>query len=95
MMSLILVALISIIIGIIMMLALMSAVFVKVDRVIELLEEDEDDDAIDCPHCKSVNRLFVAIHWNMNMPDVGQCPECTRTWKKINTKEFPHLKEIK
>jgi len=97
-MNSILIALISVIVILIVVILAQIALIVKVDKIIELLEEEaeeENDDVIDCPHCKSVNRLFVAVHWNMNMPDVGQCPECMKTWQNTNTKEFPHLREVK
>ena len=95
-MNSILIALISI--SIILIVVMLVLIKLKVDKIVEILEEEEEeenDDIIECPHCKSTDRLFVAIHWNMNMPNVGQCPECMKTWQNFNTREHPHLKEVK
>ena len=96
-MNSILIALISI--STILIVVMLVLIKLKVDKIAEILEEEEEeeenDDIIECPHCKSTDRLFVAIHWNMNMPNVGQCPECMKTWQNFNTKEHPHLKEVK
>lgn len=96
-MNLILIALISVIV--ILIAVMLVLIKLKVDKIAKLLEEEEEeeenDDIIECPYCKSTDRLFVAIHWNMNMPSVGQCPGCKKTWQNFNTKEFPHLREVK
>lgn len=95
-MNSILIALISI--SIILIVVMLVLITLKVDKIVKLLEEEEEeenDDVIDCPHCKSTHRLFVPIHWNMTIPNVGQCPECTKTWQNTNTKDFPHLREVK
>ncbi len=95
-MNSILIALISI--SIILIVVMFVLITLKVDKIVKLLEEEEEeenDDVIDCPHCKSTHRLFVPIHWNMTIPNVGQCPECTKTWQNTNTKDFPHLREVK
>jgi len=97
-MNSILIALISVIVILIAVILAQITLIIKVDKIIELLEEEveeENDDIIECPYCKSTDRLFVAIHWNMNMPSVGQCPGCKKTWQNFNTKEFPHLREVK
>jgi DNA-directed RNA polymerase subunit RPC12/RpoP len=97
-MNSILIALISVSVILIVVILALITLITKVNRIVELLEEEEEeenDDVIDCPHCKSTHRLFVPIHWNMTIPNVGQCPECTKTWQNTNTKEFPHLREVK
>ena len=98
-MNLILTALISIYIASLAIIFLLTVLIKKANRAIELLEEGEeeeetDEDTIDCPHCKSTRRLFAPIHWTPAMPDIGQCPECLKTWQNCNTKEHPMLKEV-
>lgn len=99
-MNSILIALISVIVTLIIVIFALITLKIKVDKIVEMLEEEEEEeeensDIIECPHCKSTDRLFVAIHWSMNMPEVGQCPECMKTWQNSNTKEHPHLREVK
>ena len=60
-------------------------------RIAEALErEDEEDDAIECPRCRQ-----FSLEWRENEPDVGDCFNCDRIYQNVNTKEEPHLRELK
>ena len=62
-------------------------------KLVEIMEDgggfeyEDEDDRIECPFCK-----FMA---GLSEPDVGRCPNCLRSYQNLNTKDEPHLKELR
>jgi hypothetical protein len=61
--------------------------------------EYDEDDRIECPQCRFMAGMtdgeYHYLQWSLAEPDVGQCPNCLRFYQNLNTKDEPHLKELR